>query len=55
MGPIELQMTVDPARVGANQMHLYLFDAKTGAAFTSTKELTVQGRAARARTSRRST
>jgi copper transport protein len=41
MGPIELQTTVDPARVGANQMHVYLFDAKTGAAYTKTKELTV--------------
>src|SRR6185503_20224739 len=28
MGPIELQATVDPARVGANQMHVYLFDRK---------------------------
>jgi copper transport protein len=42
MGPIELQMTVDPARVGANQLHVYLFDAKTGAPYTKTKELTVE-------------
>jgi copper transport protein len=42
MGPIELQTTVDPARVGANQVHVYLFDAKSGAAYTKTKELTVQ-------------
>jgi len=42
MGPIELQTTVDPARVGANQMHVYLFDAKGGAAYTKTKELTVK-------------
>jgi len=42
MGPIDLQTTVDPARVGANQMHVYLFDAKSGAAYTKTKELTVQ-------------
>ena len=42
MGPIELQTTVDPARVGANQMHVYLFDAKSGAAYTKTKELTVK-------------
>jgi len=33
--------TVDPARVGANQMHVYLFDAASGAAYTKTKELTV--------------
>jgi copper transport protein len=42
MGPIELQTTVDPARVGANTMHVYLFDAKSGAAYTRTKELTVK-------------
>jgi len=42
MGPIELQTTVDPARVGANTMHVYLFDAKTGAAYAKTKELTVK-------------
>ena len=41
MGPIELQATIDPARVGANQLHVYLFDRKTGAAYTKTKELGV--------------
>ena len=41
MGPIELQTTVDPARVGANQLHVYLFDARSGAPYTKTKELTV--------------
>ena len=42
MGPIELQTTIDPARVGANQLHIYLFDARSGAPYTKTKELTVQ-------------
>jgi copper transport protein len=42
MGPIELQATIDPARVGANQLHVYLFDRKTGAAYTNTKELRVE-------------
>jgi copper transport protein len=42
MGPIELQMSVDPARVGANELHVYLFDAKTGAPYVKTKELTVE-------------
>jgi copper transport protein len=42
MGPIELQTTVDPARVGANQLHVYLFDARSGAPYTKTKQLTVQ-------------
>jgi copper transport protein len=42
MGPIELQTTIDPARVGANQLHLYLFDAQSGAPYTKTKELQVE-------------
>jgi copper transport protein len=41
LGPAQLQMTVEPARVGLNTVHLYLIDAKTGAQFTATKELTV--------------
>jgi copper transport protein len=42
MGPIELETTLDPARVGANQLHVYLFDARSGAPYTKTKELTVE-------------
>jgi copper transport protein len=42
MGPIELETTLDPARVGANQLHVFLFDARSGAPYTRTKELTVQ-------------
>jgi uncharacterized membrane protein len=41
LGPAELEMTVEPARVGLNTVHLYLIDAKTGAQYTATKELTV--------------
>ena len=41
MGPLTLEATVDPARVGANELHLYLLDARTGAPFDGTKELTV--------------
>jgi copper transport protein len=41
LGPLELQMTVDPARAGLNAMHLYLTDAKDGRQFTHTKEMTV--------------
>jgi copper transport protein len=41
LGPAELEMTVEPARVGLNTVHLYLIDAKTGAQFTGSKELTV--------------
>jgi copper transport protein len=39
IGPLDLQMTVDPARVGPNQVHVYLLNAKDGAPFTGTKEL----------------
>ncbi len=41
IGPAVLEMTVEPARVGLNTVHLYLFDANSGAQFTATKELTV--------------
>lgn len=41
LGPAELEVTVDPARVGSNQVHLYLFDAKTGAQFSRIKQLGV--------------
>jgi copper transport protein len=44
LGPAELEMTVEPAKVGPNTMHLYLIDAKTGTQFTQTKELTVTAR-----------
>jgi copper transport protein len=40
-GPLEVEVTVDPARTGVNAMHLYLFRASDGAPFTGTKELTV--------------
>jgi copper transport protein len=40
IGPAELEMTVEPAKVGLNTVHLYLINAKTGAQFTATKELT---------------
>lgn len=40
LGPAELEMTVDPARTGSNQVHLYLFDARSGAQFRRVKELT---------------
>ena len=33
LGPANLELTVDPAAVGANQVHLYLFDRETGAQY----------------------
>ncbi len=44
IGPAELEMTVEPAKVGLNTMHLYLIDAKTGTQLTATKELTVNAK-----------
>jgi copper transport protein len=41
IGPAQLSLDVDPAQVGANDIHLYLFDAMSGAQYTATKELTV--------------
>jgi copper transport protein len=39
LGPAELELTVEPARVGLNTIHLYLINAKDGTQFTATKEL----------------
>jgi copper transport protein len=41
LGPLRLEVTMDPARVGANELHLYLLRARDGAPFAGTKELTV--------------
>jgi copper transport protein len=41
VGPTTLEMDVDPAQVGSNVMHVYFFDAKTGAPYKQGKELTV--------------
>jgi copper transport protein len=40
IGSAELEMTVEPAKVGLNTIHLYLINAKDGTQFTATKELT---------------
>jgi len=40
-GPIQLEMSVEPARVGANEIHIYLFDAKSGAPYAKVKQLEV--------------
>jgi copper transport protein len=41
LGPLRLEATVDPARVGPNALHLYLLRASDGAPSRTTKELTV--------------
>ncbi len=38
LGPAELEMTVEPAEVGLNTVHVYLINADTGTQFTATKE-----------------
>jgi copper transport protein len=40
-GPARLEVTVDPAAPGPNQIHLYLLDARTGAQYRGAKEVTV--------------
>ena len=35
------ELSVEPVQVGANELHVYLFNAKTGSPFTRTKELRV--------------
>jgi copper transport protein len=42
VGPLDLELTVDPAAVGINELHVYLFRARDGTPFTGTKELTVR-------------
>jgi copper transport protein len=42
MGPLDLELTVDPASVGVNELHVYLFRARDGTPFKGTKELTVR-------------
>ncbi len=44
IGPALLEMTVEPAKVGPNTIHLYLIDAKSGVQYTATKELTATAR-----------
>ena len=41
LGPEQLNLDVDPARVGANVIHIYLLDPRSGAQFAGTKKLTV--------------
>ena len=42
IGPARLEVTVEPARVGPNEVHLYLFDRRDGRQYDRSKELTVR-------------
>jgi copper transport protein len=46
LGPARVELTVDPASAGANEMHVYMFDRRTGAQFGHVKELTIAARLA---------
>jgi copper transport protein len=41
LGPLTLEATVDPARVGPNEIHLYVLKATDGTPFDGTRQLTV--------------
>jgi copper transport protein len=41
VGPAHLELTADPATIGRNQLHLYLFEHHSGAQFTQAKEVRV--------------
>jgi copper transport protein len=42
LGPARLDVTVDPASAGANEIHVYLFRARDGRQWDRAQELTVQ-------------
>ena len=41
LGPMRLQIDIEPATVGPNDYHLYLFDRRTGAQIDRVEELTI--------------
>ena len=41
LGPLRIEVTADPARVGPNELHLYLLRASDGTPFEGTQELTL--------------
>jgi copper transport protein len=42
IGPAEMQLIVDPARSGSNQVHVYLTDPVSGAQYKRFKQLTIE-------------
>lgn len=41
LGPLQLQLTVDPAAVGSNELHVYLLDPGDGSQFDGAREVTI--------------
>jgi copper transport protein len=42
LGPMRLEMVIEPAKTGPNDFHLYLFDRRTGAQVNRVKQMTVR-------------
>ena len=42
LGPARIEVTVDPARVGPNEIHVYLFDRRSGAQYDAFEEVTAK-------------
>lgn len=40
MGPLQVEVTVDPAQTGPNELHLYFFDRQDGSQFDGAEEVT---------------
>ncbi|HEU0019197.1 MAG TPA: copper resistance protein CopC [Thermoleophilaceae bacterium] len=40
-GPARIELTVDPARAGSNEIHVYLFDKRNGAQYDRPRRLTI--------------
>lgn len=41
LGPLQLQLTVDPAAVGSNELHVYLLNPRDGSQFDGAREVTI--------------
>jgi copper transport protein len=41
LGPLQLQLTVDPAQVGANAVHVYVIDPRDGSQFRGAREVRI--------------
>jgi copper transport protein len=44
LGPARIELTVDPARAGSNEIHVYLFDARSGAQYDRPRRLSIAAR-----------
>ncbi|HEY4279234.1 MAG TPA: CopD family protein [Conexibacter sp.] len=42
IGPLEMELTIDPASVGSNTLHLYLINARDGSQFRGAKQVVLE-------------